>query len=76
MNLEVFNACYVPGVSNPSVIGGLAAEEGIEIMELLGSSKKIKSIMFYNFNPTIEDYRTGRYLAYLIGFFIKNSLVN
>ena len=35
-------------------------------MFIIGSNKKIKSMSITDYNPLIEDFRTGRYLTNLI----------
>ncbi|EGR28902.1 hypothetical protein IMG5_166960 [Ichthyophthirius multifiliis] len=69
LSLEAINSACCPGVSRPSVIGGLTSEEIIEIMFQAGIDERIKSIDITDYNPNIEDYRTGLLLANLIYYY-------
>lgn len=51
--MDSINSKYMPGVSAPSVIGGLTSEEALEIAEVAGSSPKIKLVDFSEFNPAV-----------------------
>lgn len=63
-------SAYCPGVSRPSIFG-LTVEEIIEIVYLAG--KVVVSIDITDYNPTIEDYRTGFLLGNLIYYFILSN---
>jgi len=69
LNFSNKKAAYCPGVSKPSVIGGLMAEEAKEIVLLAGIEKKVASLDFSDYNPKYEDFRTGLLLANLIYYF-------
>ncbi len=45
-------------------------EEIIEIMLEAGKNKKIVGLDIIGYNPSIEDYRTGRLLTNIIYYFI------
>jgi formiminoglutamase len=66
ISLETINSLFCPGVSNQNVEIGLTAEEIIEIMFQVGKNKNIKSLGICDYNPTVEDYRTGRLVANMI----------
>jgi len=51
-NLEVLESAYFPGVSRPSVIGGLNLKEIKDIFTILG--KRLKLVGISEFNPTVE----------------------
>jgi formiminoglutamase len=51
------------------VTGGLTAEEAIEIMMLAGRHEKISSVDITDYNPSIEDFRTGKLLANMVYYF-------
>jgi len=54
---------YCPGVSAPSVVGGLTDEEALELCYLAGMCKKVKLIDMSEFNPAVEGIRTPKLLA-------------
>jgi formiminoglutamase len=49
---------------------GLTSEDIIEMMMLAGKNKKIVTLTISDYNPTIEDYRTGRLLTNMVYYFI------
>ena len=57
---------FCPGVSLPSVIGGLTDEESIEILRASASSPKVKIIDISEYNPAVENKRSGKLVARLI----------
>lgn len=68
-DVDSINSAFCPGVSSPSVVGGLTAEEAIEIGFVSGSSNKVCLMDISEFAPTVEDYRTGKLLANIIYHF-------
>ena len=55
----------MPGVSAPSVVGGLTSEEAIEIVTIAGSSSKVRLVDFSEFNPAVESVLSGHLLVEL-----------
>lgn len=53
----------MPGVSAPSVIGGLTNEEAIEIIEVTGACKKVRMVDFSEFNPAVESFLSSHLLV-------------
>jgi len=58
-----------PGVSCPAVIG-LKAQEAVNIMELAGRNGQVKMVDFSEYNPGIENDRTGRLLSLMFYHFL------
>lgn len=57
---------FCPGVSFPSVIGGLTDEESIEILKVSAASPKVKIVDISEYNPAVENKRSGKLVARLI----------
>jgi arginase family enzyme len=62
------------------VIGGFTAEEMIEIMHLCGRHSSVKSIDITGYNPSMEDYRTGKFISSLVyyaimGLALRNKIM-
>ena len=72
-NLDSINSAFCPGVSCPSVVGGFTAEEAIEIGLLAGCCDKVQMMDINEFNPGIEDFRTGRLVANIVYHLILGS---
>jgi formiminoglutamase len=53
----------MPGVSAPSVIGGITSEEAVEIIRRTGISKKVKLVDFSEFNPAVESMISSHMLV-------------
>lgn len=68
ISLEVMNSLYCPGVPKAQK-NGLTGEEIIEIMFQSGRSKKIISVSVSDYNPRIEDWRTGRLISNMFYYF-------
>jgi len=51
-------------------IGGLTAEEAVEIGLLCGRQEKVRVIDITEFNPRIEDYRTGKLAASIFYYYL------
>jgi formiminoglutamase len=43
----------MPGVSAPSIVGGLTNIEAFEIMDISGKNSKVKLVDFSEFNPAV-----------------------
>ncbi|CAK77363.1 unnamed protein product (macronuclear) [Paramecium tetraurelia] len=70
ISLEAIDSAFCPGVSRPCV-QGLQVEEIFEIVYLAG--KFCVGLDITDYNPTIEDYRTGFLLGNLIYYFILSK---
>ncbi|CAG9317388.1 unnamed protein product [Blepharisma stoltei] len=68
-DVDSISSAFCPGVSCPSVDGGLTAEEALEIAFLSGNSNKVSLMDMSEYNPAVEDYRTGRLLANIFYYF-------
>ncbi len=69
-DVDSINCKWMPGVSAPSVIGGISNEEALEIMEItgkfrfdVGKSHKVKLVDFSEFNPAVESLISSRMLV-------------
>ncbi|CAG9321547.1 unnamed protein product [Blepharisma stoltei] len=67
--VDAINSAFCPGVSCPSVDGGFTAEEAIEVGFVSGKNRKVTLMDMSEYNPAIEDYRTGRLLANIFYYF-------
>ena len=70
-DIDSINSAYCPGVSAPSVVGGLTDEEALELCYLAGRFKCVKLMDCSEFNPAVEDQRTRRLLANMFFYFCK-----
>ena len=52
-DLDAISCKHMPGVSAPSVIGGLTAEEAFEIVSIAGLCSAVKLVDFSEFNPAV-----------------------
>lgn len=59
-----------PGVSCPAVVG-LSAKNALDICFLAGNDRRVALFDLSEFNPTIEDYRTGRLTASMFYYFAQ-----
>ena len=55
-------------------IGGINGEEAIEIAKLSGKLKKVSIMSLSEFNPRIEDYRSGRMAVSIFYFFLMGLI--
>lgn len=53
----------MPGVSAPSVAGGLTDEEAFELMDIAGRQKKVRIVDCSEFNPAVEYQRSAKLLV-------------
>ena len=60
---DSINSKYMPGVSAPSVVGGLTSAEAIEIMRISGAEDKVRLVDFSEFNPAVESLLSSRMLV-------------
>jgi len=70
--LDAIDSSFFPGVSNPSVIGGLKDEECLEICKILGETPKVKMLDFSEYNPSIECKISGQNLVNLFFKYCKS----
>ncbi|CAD8145260.1 unnamed protein product [Paramecium octaurelia] len=69
-DVDSINSAWCPGVSAPSIVGGLTNVEALSIMERAKKSKKIKLIDLSEFNPAVECERTSNLISEMIITFI------
>lgn len=69
-DVDSINSAWCPGVSAPSIVGGLTNIEALSIMERAKKSKKIKLIDLSEFNPAVECERTSNLISEIIITFI------
>lgn len=67
--IDAISSRDCPGVSCPSVDGGLTSEEALEIMLICGKDHRIQLVDLSEYNPPVEEYRTGRLVANMIYYF-------
>lgn len=65
-DVDVISSKWMPGVSAPSVIGGLTSEEALEIVEAAGRNPKVRLVDFSEFNPAAESVLSSQLLAELV----------
>jgi len=71
IDLGVINSNSCQGLSSPSTVGGLSSHEMIEITELVGRSKIVKSLNITEFNPAVESKKTSHLIAEMFYHFCK-----
>eukprot|EP01135_Chromosphaera_perkinsii_P007857 Nk52_evm49s1020 gene=Nk52_evmTU49s1020 len=67
-DLDSVRGSEAPGVSCASSLG-LSAQDAIEIMLVSGKHPNVKLVDLSEFNPEIEDYRTGKLVANMFYYF-------
>ncbi|KAL4450917.1 hypothetical protein ABPG74_011759 [Tetrahymena malaccensis] len=65
LDVESINAKFCPGVSSPSVTGGLQDLEVVEIVQAAARCKKLIMMDLSEYNPAVESQRTGRFIVNL-----------
>jgi len=70
-DIDSINSAFCPGVSAPSVVGGLTYEEAIELAYLAGRCRKVKLMDMSEFNPAVENKKTPQLLQDLFYNFVK-----
>ena len=68
-DVDSINGSACPGVSCPSVDGGLTGDEALEIALISGNCSKVRLVDMSEYNPAVEDYRTGRLLSNIFYYF-------
>lgn len=61
-DLDAVTGADAPGVSCPGTIG-LTAQEAIAMCFVAGSNPRVKLFDLSEFNPKVDEYRTGRLVA-------------
>jgi formiminoglutamase len=59
-----------PGVTETNSVEGLTGEEATEIALLSGRCGKLRLMDLTEFNPRIEDYKTGRLATSILYYFL------
>jgi formiminoglutamase len=67
-DIDSISSADCPGVSAPAAIG-LSAQDALDICFTAGQHPNVKLIDISEFNPLIEDYRTGRLVAFMFYYF-------
>ncbi len=70
-DIDSINSQYCPGVSAPSVIGGLTYDEAIELSYLAGKTNKVKLIDVSEFVPAVESKKTAALVQEIFYNFTK-----
>ena len=70
-DVDSISSAYCPGVSSPSVVGGLTDEEAAELVYLAGKCSKVRLVDMSEFNPAVEKKRTGVLLVHLFYHFCR-----
>jgi arginase family enzyme len=53
----------MPGVSAPSVVGGLTSAEAMEIAKMAGKEAKVRIVDCSEFNPAVESWLSSHLLG-------------
>jgi len=67
-DIDSIRSSDCPGVSAPAAVG-ISAQDALDICFAAGSNPKVKLFDLSEFNPRIEDYRTGRLVAFMFYYF-------
>jgi len=67
-DLDSVSSSDAPGVSCPGAVG-LTAQEALELCFTAGKHANVKLFDLSEYNPVIEEYRTGRLVANMFYFF-------
>lgn len=67
-DIDSIQASDVPGVSCPAILG-LTAQEALDICFEAGKNPKVSLFDLSEYNPLIEEYRTGRFVGYMLAYF-------
>lgn len=70
-DLDSIDSRFCPGVSLPSVMGGLSDLETEEIFTIIGRHQKVLLVDVAEFNPAVEDIRTRKLVVTLFYKFCK-----
>lgn len=67
-DIDAIASSDCPGVSSPANVG-LTAQEALDICFLAGHNPKVCLFDLSEFNPMVEDYRTGKLVATMFYYF-------
>lgn len=67
-DIDAIKSSDCPGVSAPGAIG-LSSEDALQICFMAGKNPKVRLFDMSEYNPLIEEYRTGRLVATLFYYF-------
>ena len=70
-DVDSIDSQFCPGVSAPSVVGGLSESEALEMCYLAGLFPKVSMVDFSEYNPAVDIFRTGRLLSNMFYQFCK-----
>lgn len=70
-DLDCIHSCFCPGVSTPSVIGGLSDVEALELVYLSGKCQKTISFNLIGYNPAVENLKTRKLVSLLFYEFCR-----
>jgi formiminoglutamase len=68
-DIDSIQSSDCPGVSAPGNIG-LTAQEALNICFLAGKSPRVKLVDVSEYNPTVEEFRTGRLVVLMFYYFL------
>ena len=68
-DIDSIEGAYCPGVSCPAVIG-LTAQDALDICFTAGQHPNTRLLDLSEFNPDIEEYRTGTLVCNMIYYFL------
>jgi len=68
-DIDSISSADCPGVSAPAA-NGLSAQEALDICFAAGQHSNVKLFDLSEFNPLIEEYRTGRLVAFMFYYFV------
>jgi len=68
-DLDSVRGSDAPGVSCPAPIG-LTGAEALQICRIAGANPKVSLFDLSEFNPTVEDYNTGKLVTQMFYFFV------
>ena len=71
VDVDVIDSQFCPGVSAPSVIGGITEEEALELCFIAGKCNKVGMMDMSEFNPAVEASRTSQLLVNMLFEFSK-----
>jgi formiminoglutamase len=67
-DLDAVKSSDAPGVSAPGTVG-LSAQDALEMCMCAGKNPKVRLFDLSEYNPAIEDYRTGRLVGTMFYYF-------
>ena len=70
IDCEAFSSDYFQGVSDPN-IDGLSKEQAYNLASFLASLDSLKAVLISNYNPTVEKFRSSKFLSSFVYKFVK-----